>query len=645
MRVRADGISVAQLRRLAPALPEAEGVIALDAVLRGPVAQPELRGALRVDSLEYAGVEMDRISLGIQYANGRLDADASALLAGRQVLSAEAFVPLNLSLAEATPAFELLRQQPMRAQIVADSLPLQIIAAAAPGLADGDGIANADILVEGTPGSPEVSGVMGIAGGAMFVDALGVRLEAVQARLALVDDRIRIDTLTARSEGTMAMSGTIGISDPERPDVYLRAAFQDFHGIDREEIADLEITGAVTLSGRLPDATLSGRVVLNDGTVFIPRFTDVAEIAIVDAEVGELGADTVSAPVAGFAGTPLGALRIQDLQVVIGEGVWAENPDLRVQLASDANGLEVFSPGGVPLPRVFGVVRTIRGTYDLRIEQISREFRVEQGTIEFVGSPELNPGLDITAINEVRAVGANNEVIRIVVRITGTLENPDIVLTSDTRPPLPESELLSYLLFGQPSTQLGGLTQGLPQQLFFQEFIGGQIARSLQGVVEEIGFFDYIRFRAGPTQIGGFSALADPGQAFRGTLGVFGSSTLEAGKQLVENVYLTVELGVQQLLGTSAGAAPRFTFGAAVEWQPTEEWTVRVAREPVRQTLLSRIFRPDIDYQFSFDVRRRWEFGRADDEDVLLDPFGGPNLDEEDPAGPGAPLPTDPIDP
>lgn len=647
LRVRAAGVGLQQLRLLAPALPEAEGTLALDAVLRGPVTDPELRGALTVDSLVYGGVATDRVAVGVQYADGRLDADAAALLGGRQVLSAEAVVPLSLSLADATPAFQLLRTEPLRAQLVADSLPLQVIAAATPGLGQGAGIISADVLVGGTPASPEVSGVAGVSGGALFVDLLGVRYEGIEARVALAEERIRIDTLIARTgDGAASLSGTIGIANPERPEVYLRSTFRNFHAIARPDLADLDVSGALVLSGALPSATVSGRVTADEGTIRIPSFTEVEEIPIIAAEVGELGADTLSAPLAGFAGTPFGAFRFEDLQVAIGDAVYVENPDLRVQIEGN---LDVYSAGTGELPRLFGVLRTPRGTYDLRIEQIVREFDVQGGSIEFFGTPEFNPGLDITAVNEVRSAGATGEVIDVLVRITGTVQQPEINLTSNTTPPLPESELLSYLIFGQPRTQLGGLTESLPQQLIFRELIGGQIAQGVEGLAERLGLgvFDYVRFRTDPTGFGSFGALASPEQAFAGTLGAFGG-TLEAGKQLVENVFLTVELGVQQLFsGAGAASGPgnaRATFGAAVIWEPTEQWTVRVAGEPVRQTLLSRIVDSNIDYQFLFDVRRRWEFGRAADERREEPARSAPDgkLPGEVSAGPGDPLPAEP---
>ena len=59
----------------------------------------------------------------------------------------------------------------------------------------------------------------------------------------------------------------------------------------------------------------------------------------------------------------------------------------------------------------------------------------------------------------------NREAINIQILVGGTLHSPNISLTSDAQPPIPQSDLLSYLAFGQSSNSLiqlegSGLTNG-----------------------------------------------------------------------------------------------------------------------------------------------------------------------------------------
>jgi hypothetical protein len=59
----------------------------------------------------------------------------------------------------------------------------------------------------------------------------------------------------------------------------------------------------------------------------------------------------------------------------------------------------------------------------------------------------------------------NREAINIQIVVGGTFHSPNISLTSDAQPPIPQSDLLSYLAFGRSGTSLvqlegSGLTNG-----------------------------------------------------------------------------------------------------------------------------------------------------------------------------------------
>jgi translocation and assembly module TamB len=89
---------------------------------------------------------------------------------------------------------------------------------------------------------------------------------------------------------------------------------------------------------------------------------------------------------------------------------------------------------------------------------VQRTFQVEQGRVVFFGEAELNPTLNITAIHNVRTPEADNvgRDVRVRVRIFGTLEQPQIELTSaDATVPMSNSDLISYLVTGAPSFELG----------------------------------------------------------------------------------------------------------------------------------------------------------------------------------------------
>jgi hypothetical protein len=111
--------------------------------------------------------------------------------------------------------------------------------------------------------------------------------------------------------------------------------------------------------------------------------------------------------------------------------------------------------------------------------------------VEFTGTPGINPALNIEAVTRFRSQGG--EPLAIFANVGGTLMNPRVRLSTDAQPPIAESDLISYLLFGRPSYALasaetttleGALGAGVSR-------VTGSLAAQLGTVVgRQIGF-DY----------------------------------------------------------------------------------------------------------------------------------------------------------
>jgi hypothetical protein len=86
---------------------------------------------------------------------------------------------------------------------------------------------------------------------------------------------------------------------------------------------------------------------------------------------------------------------------------------------------------------------------------VGRTFELRRGNVNFYGGDELNPSLDLTLVTEVSSY-------RIEIRLTGSLKDPELALTSD--PQLAESDIMSLLVFGQQMDDLNTSQSGLVQQ-------------------------------------------------------------------------------------------------------------------------------------------------------------------------------------
>jgi translocation and assembly module TamB len=92
-------------------------------------------------------------------------------------------------------------------------------------------------------------------------------------------------------------------------------------------------------------------------------------------------------------------------------------------------------------PRFTGRADLVQGNYDFA----GRNFRLDRGSIRFLGESPPNPLLDIHAQAQVQGLDAS-------VVVAGTGLKPEITFASS--PPLPQDELLSRILFGTSITNL-----------------------------------------------------------------------------------------------------------------------------------------------------------------------------------------------
>ena len=149
--------------------------------------------------------------------------------------------------------------------------------------------------------------------------------------------------------------------------------------------------------------------------------------------------------------------------------------------------------------RPVGTLEAVRGTYALKIGPVTRDFTVSQGTVRYFGTPDLNAELDITAQHVVRTVRTNEE-IPVVARITGTLYAPKLALESPVRPPIPETDLASYLIFGAPASD--AIAAG--QQTALQSAVAAFSSEVERFLISDLGVpIDYVEFQPGIATAGG----------------------------------------------------------------------------------------------------------------------------------------------
>ncbi len=560
----------------------------------GSAADPHIEAGASVIEGRFGDFRAPLVEGSAQYADRRLAFRAGFESGGERVVTASGSLPLDLRLETVAH-----RQLP-------DSLRIRVRGgfrrSRDPRRADAAGArggrpAGRERHGGGHLGAPRVHGDARIVGGSVGIPALGARYAGIEARLSLSGDSLRVDEAHLRGgTGTLEIGGDVRFAALTRPMLDLTLRSRGFAAFSQRDFAGLTASGDLRLTGPVVGATLTGGLVVDAGFL---AFADLVEKRIVNLDDPEFRAvvDSNLAQATGLGPSVqnvfLDSLRIRNLTVAMGPDVWLRSHEANIQLAGNFTVAKEVEAGASRY-RLDGTLRAVRGTYRLVVGPTAKEFRVTRGTVRFFGTPDLNPVLDIAAEHTVRSVNGGDLVVRAV--IGGTLLVPKLSLESDERPPLSEAEIVSYLLFGRPSFDLAsapGAAAGTSEQAIFQGAMTG-LAGALSGELEQtlvtnLGIpVDYLAIRPG----GG--SVSD----------IFSSTRVEAGTQLGERTFLTLNAGLCQVArGLSSQA-----IGASVEHRVAGGWTVEASIEPTVEECRPVGFqiRPPAPYQIGLDLFWQW---------------------------------------
>jgi translocation and assembly module TamB len=266
------------------------------------------------------------------------------------------------------------------------------------------------------------------------------------------------------------------------------------------------LSGSMEVDGEGSKIALKGDLTVSRARITIPETEErqVEEITFVDEREDEFTVE---------AGQPTDYFKediSMDLRVRMRKNNWVRGRGANIELRGD---LDIKKAYGEDM-RIVGNISTIRGTY----ENFGKLFRIVQGNVSFSGTSDINPFLDIRALYRVSGV-------EIYVNISGTAQKPVVELTSD--PPMSETDMVSYIVFGAPSDRIStsdrASIQGVASGL-----AGGVAAAQLERMLGS-------KFKLDVVSIG------------TGTQG----PELEVGKYLTEDLYFAVERQTSQSLTDS----------------------------------------------------------------------------------------------
>ncbi|MEP6493990.1 MAG: translocation/assembly module TamB domain-containing protein [bacterium] len=419
------------------------GVITLHGSMAGTLSTPSFNGTFGLVDAKYSGTAVPELQGRFAYADQALVTHVDALRkGGPPMVVVDGRVPINLALSGVTGT--RLLAKPVSLDLVADSLPLELIPEFTDMVTAVHGRAAGKMTLRGTVKQPALVGGFTLDHGAMTLAATGATISNIGATVRMANDTVYVDSIAGSAQGSVRVRGTMAVGDWREPSLNMFLVSEGAELLNNDR-GKLRMDAGLALSGPFKDAYLSGAINVTQGVFYAPEPTgrhtigagDPALFNVIDTAVAS---DREIFPVQ----SPLLANLRVDVALNVKHNTWVRNREANV---------EVFTEDPISIHAeqqaltLTGAITTDRGEYSF----LSKRFQVKRGSAIFIGSPDLNPTLQVTGEYQVQIAG---RAVNISVIIGGTMKRPKLALESDAQPPKTQSELLSLLAFGQAEGSL-----------------------------------------------------------------------------------------------------------------------------------------------------------------------------------------------
>ncbi|NIR45177.1 MAG: translocation/assembly module TamB [Gemmatimonadetes bacterium] len=559
------GVEVGELAALTPDSLDVAGTLTATARLSGRTRDPVVRGEFEIVDGSLLGIDFSSLRGDLEYQAGVANIDLDMRTAEARLFRLQGTYPIALKL----PRFAVeIPDRPIDLTLQGDSVPLNLASLIfGDQVADLRGYASASVAIGGRPGDLELTGPGRLVDGGFRVLYTGVAYRDLNGELEFSGQNVRLSGVLFEgvpirrnaTGGRGRLNGTIRLSDLGNPGFDLTLRGRELPLYDQLD-ARFVVSGTARLTGEYEAPVVRGDLAVVSGALYIDEIGRQAEI--IDPYIDPLAGGFVLIDSIGLTevrpagGNPfIDNLTMDSMTVEVQRDTWLRSAEANVEIAGT---LQISRRPGQEGWRMDGTLQALRGDYRL----FNKRFEVSEGTIEFVGQTEMNPNIRIVALYTLRTAKKPIE-IRLI--IGGTLEQMTLSLESDAQPPIPESDLLSYLLFGRPAYEitrstderslLSDVTADVPQA-FLGYALGSLLVGETGLAYIDVSRVNYVNETGGEYQEGVGPAL--------------GTTQVEVGWYLAPTVFVSV---AQHLAG-----AIRPTV--RLEWKLDDRFTVRGITQP-----------------------------------------------------------------
>ena len=425
---------------------QATGKLSVVARVDGTTRDPRVTGAIGLANASYGGTAIPDLRGTVNYAAARLTTTLDASRGGAPLAQVRGSLPVNLAAGATGPRLD--RNAELILDVDADSLPLDVLPKLSDAVADVRGRTTGLLRMRGTIANPTVVGALALDLGSFRIVPTGTHVRNLVGHMRVAGDTVVVDSLVGfAGGGPVRIAGGIGIANLLRPSLDLQLVAQNARLINNEQ-ADARADATLEIFGPFERVYVSGRVRVREGVIYIPEPDHKETISAGDPAVfGVIDTAVVAERELLPGSSPFLENLRMDIALAIDRDTWVRSREANVEVFSDGD-LTISVDRRRQAIALEGVISTERGSYTY----LGKRFEIRRGSATFIGTPELNPTLQATGEYEVRIPGREALFIRLL--IGGTLNSLNLALESDAQPPIPQSDLLSYLAFGRSSSSL-----------------------------------------------------------------------------------------------------------------------------------------------------------------------------------------------
>jgi translocation and assembly module TamB len=386
--------------------------------------------------LRFANVDYGDLDCSTRYADRRARLHATLRHPGAGEVAVDGTVPVDLAWSGARAD---VSGEPLDLRLSASRLDVAFLPTVIPGtLRQAGGSLSADVRLSGPRRALRADGDIAF-DGRLELTAAGTPYDEVRLRAAAQGQALEVTELRMRSgDGTLEGGGRIALGAGGQAEVGVRVRLEQFLAV-RRPVVEAAVSGDLAVQGSLAALAIEGDLEVDRALVRPAALPSTGAPLERDPTIIIVSADGTAAQGAEPSPAPPIAegLRL-GVAVRVTRNAWIRRTDANIEIAGDVRiEKRPFEP-----VRLIGQIHLVRGWYEFQ----GRKFTVEEGTITFTGATPPEPIFDVRAVY-------TRAPYRITVHIEGSSQKPRLTLSSD--PQLAEADILSVILFGKPTGEIG----------------------------------------------------------------------------------------------------------------------------------------------------------------------------------------------